>query len=58
MERPNWAPDDVDIDRPSAARVYDYALGGSHNFAVDRDLFRRLTATVPERGIPPSISTA
>jgi len=48
MERPNWAPDDVDIDRPSAARVYDYALGGSHNFAVDRDLFRRLTATVPD----------
>jgi hypothetical protein len=26
--RPAWAPDDVDIERPSAARMYDYYLGG------------------------------
>src|SRR4029453_9196785 len=48
MERPNWVPDGVDIERPSAARLYDYALGGSHNFAVDRELFRQLTATMPD----------
>src|SRR5205814_6772054 len=48
MERPNWAPEGIDIERPSAARLYDYALGGSHNFAVDRELFRQLTATVPD----------
>lgn len=36
MERPAWAPREVDLSRPSAARVYDYYLGGSHNFAVDR----------------------
>ncbi|WP_173142568.1 SAM-dependent methyltransferase [Kibdelosporangium persicum] len=31
-----WVPDDVDPSVPSAARVYDFLLGGSHNFAVDR----------------------
>ena len=35
-ERPAWAPDEVDLTKPSVARVYDYYLGGSHNFAVDR----------------------
>jgi hypothetical protein len=29
--------DPIGIDRPSPARMYDYVLGGSHNFAVDRD---------------------
>jgi hypothetical protein len=36
--RPAWAPDDIDIERPAAARMYDYYLGGSHNFAADRAL--------------------
>lgn len=28
---PSWASEDVDIERPSAARVYDHHLGGSHH---------------------------
>lgn len=36
MERPNWVSQDIDLERPSVARVYDYLLGGAHNFAVDR----------------------
>jgi hypothetical protein len=36
--RPAWAPDEIDIERPAAARMYDYYLGGSHNFAADRAL--------------------
>jgi len=36
--RPAWAPDEVDIERPSAARMYDFYLGGSYNFAADRAL--------------------
>jgi hypothetical protein len=32
------APDEVDTERPSAARMYDYYLGGSCNFAADRAL--------------------
>ncbi|WP_373293111.1 SAM-dependent methyltransferase, partial [Saccharothrix coeruleofusca] len=37
MEQASWVPASVDLDRPSAARMYDYYLGGSHNFAVDRE---------------------
>lgn len=48
MERPGWATGDVDLDRPSAARVYDYYLGGSHNFAVDREMAKRAIAMWPE----------
>jgi hypothetical protein len=36
--RPAWAPDEIDIERPSAARMYDYYLAGSYNFAADRAL--------------------
>jgi hypothetical protein len=31
MQRPRWAPDDVDMDSPSPERVYDALLGGSHD---------------------------
>ena len=33
---PTELPPSVDIDKPNAARIYDYMLGGSHNFEVDR----------------------
>lgn len=32
----DWQPPGVDAETPSAARIYDYALGGAHNFAADR----------------------
>jgi hypothetical protein len=50
MEPPELVPDHIDIERPSTARLYDYALGGSHNFAVDRELFRQMLATMPDIG--------
>jgi hypothetical protein len=50
VERPNWAPEDIDPDRPSAARVYDYFLGGSHNFAADRELAAAIAAMTPRIG--------
>jgi SAM-dependent methyltransferase len=34
----NWIPQSVDVSVPSAARLYDYLLGGAHNFAVDREM--------------------
>jgi hypothetical protein len=43
-----WAPSDVDPTRPSVARVYDYYLGGSHNFESDRIFARAVIATMPE----------
>jgi hypothetical protein len=39
---------DLDVDRPNAARIYDYFLGGSNNLAVDRDVARRIIETVAE----------
>lgn len=50
MERPEWAPSDLDLERPSAARVYDYFLGGSHNFAVDRALAQEILRMTPSLG--------
>ena len=47
MERPSWAPADVDLDRPSVARVYDYYLGGSHNFAADRAFGEQVLRVMP-----------
>lgn len=48
MERPTWAPPEVDLDRPSPARIYDYMLGGSHNFAVDREMAEQVLAAAPQ----------
>lgn len=45
---PEWVPPDVDITRANAARVYDYWLGGNHNFLVDQDAARALMAVVPQ----------
>jgi SAM-dependent methyltransferase len=48
MQRPDWAPESIDIERPSVARMYDYYLGGSHNFAADRAAAQAMVAAVPE----------
>jgi hypothetical protein len=34
----DWVPAGVDISVPSIARVYDFLLGGGHNFAADREM--------------------
>ena len=36
MSLPDRAPGGVELDRPNAARMYDYLVGRSHNFDVDR----------------------
>ena len=47
MEQASWVPSSVDLDRPSAARMYDYFLGGSHNFAVDREAAKSVEQIFP-----------
>ncbi|HET9138206.1 SAM-dependent methyltransferase [Actinophytocola sp.] len=37
----------MNLDQPSAARMYDYYLGGAHNFAVDREAAERAIAALP-----------
>lgn len=46
-DRPTWSPEEVDPGRPSVARVYDYYLGGSHNFEADREFGRRGVEALP-----------
>lgn len=41
------APDGFDAERSSVARLYDWLLGGHHNFAPDRELGRRLLKAEP-----------
>ncbi|MEV0713331.1 SAM-dependent methyltransferase [Asanoa sp. NPDC050611] len=44
----SWSPDEIDRDKPNAARVYDYYLGGAHNFAADRAMAEQAIADWPE----------
>lgn len=43
----DWVPEGVDQGLPSAARVYDFLLGGGHNFAVDRVVGEKVLAVQP-----------
>ena len=36
MSQPDWPADQTSLDRPNVARMWDYYLGGFHNFAIDR----------------------
>jgi len=40
-------PEGVDLDHPNVARVYDYFLGGTANWAIDRMLADHLAEVVP-----------
>jgi hypothetical protein len=44
---PDWVPPSVDTRRANVARVYDYWLGGSHNFLADQDVARQIAAIEP-----------
>jgi hypothetical protein len=44
---PGWVPSDIDTSKANIARVYDYWLGGSHNFRADQDAARTLIAMNP-----------
>lgn len=41
-------PAEFDPDRPNAARVYDYYLGGASNLKVDRDFGKKVLEVLPE----------
>jgi hypothetical protein len=48
MTETEQAPPGVDATRPSPARLYDYFLGGTTNFAVDRAAAEHLKAAAPD----------
>lgn len=48
MDPEHATPTEVELKRPNAARVYDYYLGGSHNFAADRAMAEQAVRLWPE----------
>jgi hypothetical protein len=48
MGQDDWSPPGIDPEQPSAARMYDYYLGGAHNFEVDREVAQQVLAAYPE----------
>jgi hypothetical protein len=42
-----YPPQGVDLDRPSVARVYDYLLDGTSNWAIDREFGDRILERIP-----------
>ena len=50
-EQPGWVPPETDTGKANTARVYDYLLGGSHNFLADQDAARALTALDPDAAV-------
>ncbi len=47
MEQGEFPEAGIDFDRANAARMYDYMLGGAHNFAIDRDQVAQAVAGYP-----------
>jgi hypothetical protein len=43
-----WIPPNVDLSRPNPARMYDYYLGGYHNFEVDRQAAEQVVQMLPQ----------
>jgi len=41
-------PREVDVTRPSVARMYDYYLGGKDNYAADREAARLVLGAAPD----------
>ncbi len=46
-QQQDWVPQGVDTSVPSMARVYDFMLGGGHNFAVDRAVGEQIETAMP-----------
>jgi SAM-dependent methyltransferase len=44
----DWIPAEIDTETPSAARLYDYYLGGGYHFESDRKLAQRIYQALPD----------
>ncbi|WP_243788740.1 SAM-dependent methyltransferase [Saccharopolyspora gloriosae] len=49
MTRPHGErPEDIDVRRANSARMYDYFLGGSANFEIDREAVQKIVEAMPD----------
>ncbi len=44
----DWVPPEIDTSKPSTARMYDYALGGKDNYAIDRQAVDKIAELLPD----------
>ncbi|MGD8624164.1 MAG: SAM-dependent methyltransferase [Anaerolineae bacterium] len=51
-----WSPEEIPLDKPSASRIYDYLLGGYHNFASDRQVTDQLLQLNPDMGLAAQVN--
>lgn len=48
MSTEEWIPEGLPMDKPTAARIYDYLLGGYHNFEIDRQAAEKVLEIYPD----------
>ena len=58
QDLPPWAREGVDLQRASIARIYDYLLGGYHNFEIDRVVANRSMEIYPDIGLTTQVNRA
>src|SRR5438874_4617986 len=58
MRESNWVPDEVPLDRPNVARMWDYFLGGGHNFAIDRQAAEQAIQLYPDLPLVAQVTRA
>lgn len=46
--RKDWIPQDIPLNQSNVARIYDYFLGGHHNFEVDRQVAQKIESVYPD----------
>ncbi len=54
----DWSSEEVDISKPNVARIYDYLLGGYHNFEADRRLAEQMLQVFPDAKVNSFINRA
>jgi hypothetical protein len=58
MSQSHWVPDEVPLDRPNVARMWDYFLGGGHNFAIDRQAAEQAIKLYPDLPLVAQVTRA
>lgn len=48
MTQERWIPPEIPLDKPNPARIYDYLLGGYHNFEQDRAVAEQMVQIYPD----------
>lgn len=56
--QPAWSSSAVSLDKPSVARIYDYVLGGYHNFEIDRQTADKFASFFPDLALTARVNRA